>query len=665
MANKFFLLIIAVFLMKFSWAQPCNTLGQNPGTAFPVCGTAVFNQADVPICGNKSIPGACNGNLFSDKNPFWYKITCFTSGTLGFVITPADLGDDYDWQLFDITNRNPNDVYTDASLFVACNWSGETGVTGASAAGNSLVRCEGGGVPLFSSMPNLIAGHTYILLISHFTDSQSGYALEFKGGTANITDPLDPHLATARASCDGAKATIKLNKRIKCNSLSANGSEFTILPALATVTAATGFNCNNGFDMDSLVLTLSNQLPPGDYTITIKNGVDANTLKDNCDKTIPAGENIPLTVFPIQPTPMDSLTKIGCAPGQLQLVFKDPIKCNSIAANGSDFLVTGTLPVTVTGASGNCNNGVTNVITVTLSQPIQQQGNFSIKLAHGNDGNTIINECGQETPAGANIDFSTADIVSATFTYNINSGCKTDIIDYFHDGANGVNEWKWNFDNSINKTEQNTSMAYATPGEKQASLFVSNGTCTDFKTVNILLPDKIKAAFEASAVVCPGDNATFINNSTGNIISYLWDFGNGNTSMLQNPLAQQYPAADVTKNFPVQLVVSDGNCNDTATQNIKVVNNCYIAVPNAFTPNKDGLNDYLYPLNAFKAADLTFRVYNRFGQLLFSTADWTNKWDGTFKGKDVEPGTYVWLLHYTHTDTKKRIEQKGTTVLIR
>src|SRR5690606_8553290 len=112
----------------------------------------------------------------------WYKFTCFTAGTLGFVITPMDLADDYDWQLFDITGRNPDEVYTNPALFVASNWSGNPGTTGASAAGSSLVNCAGPSYPTFSSMPSLIKDHEYILLVSHFTrftPSQLGYSLEF------------------------------------------------------------------------------------------------------------------------------------------------------------------------------------------------------------------------------------------------------------------------------------------------------------------------------------------------------------------------------------------------------------------------------------------------------------------------------------------------------
>jgi gliding motility-associated-like protein len=88
-------------------------------------------------------------------------------------------------------------------------------------------------------------------------------------------------------------------------------------------------------------------------------------------------------------------------------------------------------------------------------------------------------------------------------------------------------------------------------------------------------------------------------------------------------------------------------------------------VPSAFTPNFDGLNDYLYPVNAYKAQDLHFSVYNRFGQRVFNSNNWTKKWDGTFKGKKADAGTYVWMLQYYNPDLNQKIEQKGTVVLIR
>ena len=197
-----------LFFVYYVSAQTCTTLGQNPSTAFPVCGTTTFSQSIVPYCGGNAIIGKCGNDGLSDTNPFWYKFTCFAPGTLGFTITPDDLADDYDWQLFDITGRDPNDIYTDASLFVTCNWSGNPGVTGASSAGSSLVNCAGVSYPTFSSMASLQLNHEYLLLVSHFTKftpSQKGYTLSFGGGTASITDPKLPALQSISSSCDGSQ----------------------------------------------------------------------------------------------------------------------------------------------------------------------------------------------------------------------------------------------------------------------------------------------------------------------------------------------------------------------------------------------------------------------------------------------------------------------------
>ncbi len=75
------------------------------------------------------------GATYENKNPFFYKFTCYTAGTLGFLITPLAANEDYDWQLYDITGRNPNDIFTENSLVVTGNWAGTYGPTGASAAG--------------------------------------------------------------------------------------------------------------------------------------------------------------------------------------------------------------------------------------------------------------------------------------------------------------------------------------------------------------------------------------------------------------------------------------------------------------------------------------------------------------------------------------------------
>jgi gliding motility-associated-like protein len=88
-------------------------------------------------------------------------------------------------------------------------------------------------------------------------------------------------------------------------------------------------------------------------------------------------------------------------------------------------------------------------------------------------------------------------------------------------------------------------------------------------------------------------------------------------------------------------------------------------VPNAFTPNNDGRNDLFKVLNAVKTEDFELTVYNRWGQLVFQTRNWKQGWDGKLGGREQGTAAYVWLLRYTDRDTKKKIEQKGTMVLIR
>ncbi|HEY2722589.1 MAG TPA: gliding motility-associated C-terminal domain-containing protein, partial [Chitinophagaceae bacterium] len=176
----------------------------------------------------------------------------------------------------------------------------------------------------------------------------------------------------------------------------------------------------------------------------------------------------------------------------------------------------------------------------------------------------------------------------------------------------------------------------------------------------------IKAAITGPDYLCrPYDSVSFKDASVGIISKWNWDFGNGQADTTARPSVQFYSINNNDINYMVRLYVTDtSGCADTAYHFLKVVDNCYIAVPNAFTPNGDGLNDYLYPLNAYKATNLLFRVYDRNGQLVFETRDWTRKWDGKIKGVPQSTGVYVWMLEY-RDERGRKVSLKGTTVLIR
>jgi gliding motility-associated-like protein len=363
---------------------------------------------------------------------------------------------------------------------------------------------------------------------------------------------------------------------------------------------------------------------------------------------------------------MDSLTTVKCAPQSLQLVFKKNILCSSVAADGSDFLITGPSPVSITGAVTNCINDVTKVITINLAAPVVHAGAYTIQLKSGNDGNTIVDECSETTPAGSSINFTVKDTVSADFSFDILEGCKINMVQFHHDGRNGVNQWSWKFDYSGTSALQNPVADFDISANKQIMLQVSNGFCSDTLLKEIVFDNVLKAGFETTPILCPEDSAVFKNTSIGNIVSYQWNFGNGFTSLVKDPQPQKYSSSLGERNFNVSVVVKNNiGCYDTAVNTIQLLKNCYIAVPNAFTPNGDGLNDYLYPLNAYKADNLQFKVYNRLGQVVYQSGDWTQKWDGTLKGEPQDAGVYVWTLQYILRDTGKPVFKKGSTMLIR
>jgi len=195
-----------------------------------------------------------------------------------------------------------------------------------------------------------------------------------------------------------------------------------------------------------------------------------------------------------------------------------------------------------------------------------------------------------------------------------------------------------------------------------------NNGCSDTAKVEVRVLNKIelKAGISGTEYLCRSyDSASFRDISTGNISTWHWDFNNGQTASTMQPPVQYYSMTSNDNTYVVRLAIADtSGCTDTVNHFIKVLDNCYVAVPTAFTPNGDGLNDYLYPLNAYKATDLLFKIFNRGGQLVFETKDWTVKWDGTIRGTKQASGVYVWMLNYTDPDGKK-ISLKGTTLLIR
>ncbi|GAC1384812.1 MAG: hypothetical protein NVSMB45_13060 [Ginsengibacter sp.] len=654
-------IFLIIFYTNHVEAQ-CTALGQNPSTAFPVCGEQSFTQNTVPLCGGRIIPGPCTDGGETDINPFWYKFTCYQTGSLGFVITPFNLGDDYDWQLFDVTNHLPDEVFTNKSLFVSCNWSGNPGQTGTASNGNGNVNCGGFRYPTFSFMPLIQQGHNYLLLISHFTNSQSGYTLAFGGGNAVITDTTKADFQKVYPNCDATKLTVLFNKKLKCASLDGDGSDFKINNGI--ITGAVGGVCQTSFDLDSIVITFSAPLAPGSYTLSVQNGNDGNTLLDICQTPMDIGRSINFVVPPITPPPVDTINLSKCPPDSIFVTFNKVVVCNSVDPDGSDFQITGPQPVSISNISSVCDaNGGSFTFKIKLINPISVPGTYTLKLKKGNDGNSVIGLCtGEAIPASK--DFVVPIAVSANFSATSNLNCLSDTLTFTNNGGATINSWKWTANGFGFGSTSKVVKYFPSDSTYNVVLKVSNGGCNDQHDTTFTV-QKLKALFSVPSAGCPNDTIPVINLSRGPITNYLWDFGNGIASILKDPPTAVYVQKLREQSYSILLRVSNGACSDSVQHDIRILSSCNIILPNSFSPNNDGRNDFFYPLNALKADNLNFSVYNRWGVRVFYSTDWNKRWDGTFKGQPQDPGIYTWILIYIDRDTKKAIKTKGTVMLMR
>lgn len=125
------------------------------------------------------------------------------------------------------------------------------------------------------------------------------------------------------------------------------------------------------------------------------------------------------------------------------------------------------------------------------------------------------------------------------------------------------------------------------------------------------------------------------------------------------------PVAMLTASTTFSLIVEDAlGCKGYDTVTIKIFKPTDIYVPSAFTPNGDGLNDILRPLGTVIERLDYFRIYNRYGQLIFETSNLSKGWDGTYKGERQTTGNYIWILKAR--DRKRAIiTMKGNVILIR
>ncbi|MFN5423710.1 MAG: PKD domain-containing protein, partial [bacterium] len=159
----------------------------------------------------------------------------------------------------------------------------------------------------------------------------------------------------------------------------------------------------------------------------------------------------------------------------------------------------------------------------------------------------------------------------------------------------------------------------------------------------------------------PRDNTPFdfTNNSSG-AVTYLWDFGDGFYSNEKDPshIYQETGTYNIC-----MIAYNEFGCSDTSCTTVETTILPLVDVPNAFTPNGDGNNDFLY-VRGFGIKSMALRIYNRLGQLVFESSSPSNGWDGKFKGVLQPMDAYAYTLNVLFGDGTT-VNKKGDITLIR
>lgn len=153
----------------------------------------------------------------------------------------------------------------------------------------------------------------------------------------------------------------------------------------------------------------------------------------------------------------------------------------------------------------------------------------------------------------------------------------------------------------------------------------------------------------------------FTNTSTGGS-SYKWLFGDGDTLVTTSylPVSHIYEASGTFK--ACLIVINQAGCSDTICQDVQALITPLFDVPNAFTPNGDGVNDVIY-VKGFGIAKMQWNIYNRWGVLVFQSADKNTGWNGIYKQRVQPQDVYHYILEIKMSDGTKYTKKGDITLL--
>ena len=228
-------------------------------------------------------------------------------------------------------------------------------------------------------------------------------------------------------------------------------------------------------------------------------------------------------------------------------------------------------------------------------------------------------------------------------------------------------------DPALSHNNQSTSPVTVIPTQSTTYTMRGYGEtgCFTERTVSVtVLPYPTPVISYSPGYVDVDDPTLALKDESPNSASSLWTFSDGSTS---NARSLNHRFNDVSGEF-VHIHLKTSNelgCSDTTSVDVPI-ELFAVWVPNAFTPNGDGVNDLFYFVSLNQLEDVTFEIFNRYGEKIHSAyakeldASLQNElieafaWDGTYKGNKVQTGTYIYRLTYKRLGNTRVYDTTGT-----
>lgn len=233
----------------------------------------------------------------------------------------------------------------------------------------------------------------------------------------------------------------------------------------------------------------------------------------------------------------------------------------------------------------------------------------------------------------------------------------------FSNTSTNARSYLWAFGNGASSTDANPVYPYSEPGTYTIVLIARNPeSCNKADTLSrvITVAPSPVAQFMVTPLQAETNQPFDFHNQSQDALRYVWNFGDGQSSTEENPRHQYMK----TGNYTVCLTAYNAaGCPDKICKTIYADVLPLADLPDAFSPNGDGSNDILY-VRGYGIRTMDLKVFNRWGELVFSSTDQSIGWDGTYKGSPQEMDAYAYILEVNFWDGKHFVK-KGNVTLIR